>query len=213
MRRFVEIGFLCLLLSGCGTTGGLGKLGSLVPERLAALSHVNDQSSVDVATEAQYNQAVELLRGGEVSRAEEMFESIAGAHPELAGPHHNLALIRLADGRLEQAVAAARQATECSPASAAAFNTLGIALRRQGRMAEAEQAYLEAVALDEDYALTWRNLGVLYDLYLQRPHEALSAYQRFQALVADPDKEVAMWISDLTRRFGESPRSAQAVRP
>jgi tetratricopeptide (TPR) repeat protein len=213
LRRFIEIICLCLLLGGCGTTGGLSKPGSLVPERLGALQRGNGQSKLDASTEAQFREAVELLRAGETSQAEELFKRISDTHPELGGPHLNLALISLADDRLAEAATSAGKATECSPASAPAFNTLGIVLRRQGQLADAEQAYRKAVRLDEGYSLAWRNLGVLYDLYLQRPHEALTAYQRFQALAVEPDKEVAMWINDLTRRFGEGPRSVQVTRP
>lgn len=213
MRRFIEISLLCLVLAGCSTTGGLDRLGSIVPERLAALAPDRHSGEPDADTRAQFQRAVELLRTGDAASAEALFEDIAGVYPELAGPHLNLALIRLADGRVADATLSASKATRCSPESAPAFNTLGIALRRQGQLDDAEQAYRKAVSLDENYAIAWRNLGVLYDLYLQRPHDALAAYQRFQALLVEPDKKVAMWIDDLTRRFGEAPRTAQVKRP
>ena len=77
---------------------------------------------------------------------------------------------------------------------------------------EAEQAYLRAIESDPSYALAHHNLGVLLDLYLHRPADALPHYRRYQDLLAEPDAAVGRWIIDLERRVGvvdETPRVAQ----
>lgn len=210
MRKFIEILLLCALLSGCAASGGLA---TFVSDTREAVGARLDAGHADAATQARFDEALGALRSGERARAEKLFEALSEERPKLAGPHLNLALIRLADGRLAEAEASARKARSVSPHSAQANNALGIVLRRQGKFLQAEEAYLDAVADEPQYAFAWRNLGVLYDLYLQRPHKALSAYQKFQALVAEPDKEVALWISDLSRRFGETPRAAAVTSP
>ena len=83
-------------------------------------------------------------------------------------------------------------------------------LRRQGKFGEAEAAYLKAVTASPDYALAHYNLGVLYELYLQRLDAALQHYERYQAVTGE-DKQVAKWIADLKRRLGNTQRTANVT--
>ena len=82
--------------------------------------------------------------------------------------------------------------------------------RRTGRFADAEQAYQRAVAADPAYASAYRNLGVLYDLYLQSPERALPMYLRYQELSGGADKQVAEWIKDVSRRAAAEQKPAEA---
>ncbi|MGH8263721.1 MAG: hypothetical protein ACRET4_09590, partial [Steroidobacteraceae bacterium] len=54
-----------------------------------------------------------------------------------------------------------------------------------------------------------RNLGVLYDLYLQMPGKALPLYQKYQELSGGADKQVAEWIKDVSRRAGVAPKPVE----
>lgn len=217
-KNILAGGLLCTLLAGCSSTGKLARLGELVPERIARIAApaAGEQSAGPaVADEVkhEYDRAVAALQSGDTSAAEAQFEKLAAAHPKLAGPHLNLALIHLQAGRVDEAAAALEAALARNASSAPAHNLTGIVLRRQGDFKGAERAYRAAVAVDDRYPHAWRNLGVLYDLYLQQPQRALDAYQRYQALTREPDKEVALWISDLTRRYGNTGRTAQAGEP
>ena len=100
------------------------------------------------------------------------------------------------------------------PEHPAANNQLGILRRSQGRFADAEAAYERAIAADPDYALAYMNLGILLDVYLRRPADALANYERYQELLIEPDRAVAGWIVDLRRRLGvpaEPQRVAQEI--
>ena len=220
MYRFTDMFLLCVLLSlllgGCAATSAISpmsRLGALLPERITGNQQQSGPVTTDAALQARFDAAVEALRAGEHEAAAAEFEQLAQSHSQLAGPHINLAIIYIRQGRTQDAGIAANEAIKRNPKSAPAYNLQGIVFRQQGKFTEAEQAYRAALANDPGYAHAWRNLGVLYDLYLQQPHEALAAYQRFQALALQPDKEVAIWISDLTRRFGDAPRAAQARQP
>ena len=98
---------------------------------------------------------------------------------------------------------------------AAANTQLGILLREQGKFDEAEAAYRRALATDPSYALAHYNLGVLLDLYLRRPAEALEHYEAYQASLAEPNETVGRWIIDLRRRAGNggTARVAQGDTP
>ncbi len=78
------------------------------------------------------------------------------------------------------------------------LNQQGIAYRQQGKFVEAEQAYQQALAIDDQYANAWLNLGILYDLYRPDAIKARQAYEKFQKLQATPDKDVAAWIKALS---------------
>ena len=89
---------------------------------------------------------------------------------------------------------------------------IGLEHRRAGRFDMAEQAYRSALDADPAYGPAILNLGVLLDLYLQRPVAALGFYESYQATLAEPDPRVAAWISVVairpardTERTGEGP--------
>ena len=46
-------------------------------------------------------------------------------------------------------------------------------------------AYDAALTLEPDYALAHRDIGILYDLYLQQPAQALTHYKRYLELAGD----------------------------
>lgn len=71
----------------------------------------------------------------------------------------------------------ARDLTERHPRSAAAYAALGDLMVSEGRLADAQQAYFKAVALEADNARYAYNLAVALDR-LHKPEQALSYYER-----------------------------------
>ena len=69
---------------------------------------------------------------------------------------------------------------------------------------------MKAVTVAPEYALAHYNLGVLNELYLQRLETALQHFQTYQSLVGE-DKQVAKWITDLTRRVAANQRTANVA--
>jgi tetratricopeptide (TPR) repeat protein len=214
--------FVALLLSGCAhspapVTGGTTEASpAAVPSpgqstREARRARRAKDDAADVAAGAvalpealaqRHADALAAIEAGHHEEAEAALEEVIAAAPELTGPRINLALLYVRTGRLAEAQSALEQALALRPASAAAETQLGVVLRMRGRFAEAEQAYLAALAADPAYANAHYNIGVLYDLYLQRPADALSHYEQYQSLSGAADEQVAKWIADLTRRHG-----------
>jgi hypothetical protein len=54
---------------------------------------------------------------------------------------------------------------------------------------------------------------MLYDLYLGDPARALAQYERFQALPAGADPQVAKWIAELKTRKPATLAAAPAAAP
>lgn len=155
----------------------------------------------------RFDQALDLLKSGQVSAATQLLQQLAAAYPALAGPVLNLGLIELKAGRYEAANGYFKQAVGRDAHSAAASNYLGVSYRYLGRFKDAESAYQAAIMVDDSYPAAHLNLGVLYDLYLQQPDLALPQYQRYQSLLETPDAKVAGWIKELSGRLNADKKS------
>jgi tetratricopeptide (TPR) repeat protein len=170
---------------------------------------------VPEAAAAAYERAVAAMRARNWLEAELELEQLTLEHPDYPGPHVNLALVYLNDGRRDDARKELDLALGVDAGHAAANTQLGILLRENGEFAAAEAAYRRALGTDPDHALAHYNLGVLLDIYLRRPAEALQHYEAYQATLSEPNETVGRWIIDLRRRVGngEGARVAQGDGP
>jgi len=158
-----------------------------------------------------YERALGLMDAGRDADASRQLSELADRYPEYAGPLMNLGLIAARNGDTQAASGYFNLATTICATCAPAWNQLGILHREQGRFADAEQAYQQALSSDPGYALAHYNLGVLYDLYQGRHAVAVEHYERYVSLAggSGDTTQVDRWIADLRRRLGEPPRAAQ----
>ena len=195
-----------LLCHGCGGSG------PVVPELELPEGVTADDALaplVSPAALAAFDDALEAMNGPDPVEAELRLEQFVLEYPQYPGGYVNLAILY---ERSDVEALLLDQALAIDPANAAANNQLGMLLRKQGQFADAEQAYVRAIETDPMYALAHHNLGVLLDLYLHRPAEALQHYQRYQELLAEPDAAVGRWIIDLQRRLGTNEDTARLAQ-
>lgn len=166
-----------------------------------------EPAPVDAGVQRAFDAARQLLAAGRLAEAERAFAALAKSHPELAGPHANLALVHRQAGRWPEAVAAMERAVALSP-RADLHNQLGITYRLAGRFSDARAAYEKAIELEPEHKLALLNLGILLDLYLPDPARALALYERYMALAGNDDN-VKKWISDLRNRNPQKSAVAQ----
>ncbi len=205
VRALVVSALFGLLLSGCGfvpTRSGA--------DREAEQAAQTAEPALPPEAVQQFDRAVTLMTSGDLAQAEQGFRALADAYPSYSGPWLNLGILHAKAGKLEEAEQALREAIARNGGNAAAHNQLGIVYRKQGRFEEADAAYTRALQIDPNYALAYLNLGVLCDLYLQEPQRALEAYERYLSLASEPDAKVSGWVTELRKRIGAEPRSAQA---
>jgi Flp pilus assembly protein TadD len=196
---------VALLAAGCSLVGG-----DKAPEAAALAVETGPTPAVM----AEYSAALAQLQSGDEAVAGSSLQAFSAAHPELAGPLLNLALLRMREGDEAAAASLFEQAGAVCGRCAPVWNGRGVLYRQQGRFAEAEQAYLQAIELEPGYALAWYNLAVFYDLYVQRPELALKNYEQYLALGGDEGQaEVERWIADLRRRVSSTPTTARAEGP
>ncbi len=120
---------------------------------------------------------------GQRHEAGALYRRVLRLDPENATASSGL-LALLAEGDTTSAGGLARDLTQRHPDSATALATLGSIMAREGRLAEAQQAYFKAVTLEPGNALYTYNLAVALDR-LHKPAEAIRYYERALQL-SDP---------------------------
>jgi len=194
-----------LVIAGCASTGSKpavrGQAGNTIDARA---------QKIPAQALTMFEQAVAAMAAGDLVDAELRFKEFLLQYSGYPGVYVNLAIIHSNNGNDTAAEEAINAALVLDADYPPALNQQGMLLRRNGKFIEAEAAYLKAVTASPDYALAHYNLGVLNELYLQRLDAALRHFEHYQELVGE-DKQVARWITDLSRRVMANQRSANAV--
>ncbi|MFM8552727.1 MAG: caspase family protein [Nitrospiraceae bacterium] len=81
--------------------------------------------------------------------------------------------------KVDEALAAGELAVKYAPTNADAHYTLGLVRQKKGRYKEAEQAFLQALAVNPDYSDVHLSLGDLYAEDLKDRKKAVASYQRY----------------------------------
>jgi TolA-binding protein len=148
-----------------------------------------------------FARATQFANAGRATDAELELKQFELQHPGFTAPAIDLGLLSRQHGDLAASEQALRRATMQDGAGAVAWDELGLTLRQEGKFADARTAYVSAIAQNEGYAPSHRNLAVLLDLYLGDPVAALPEMVRYQQLTAE-DKPVTTWIAELRARTG-----------
>ena len=125
--------------------------------------------------------------------------AMAPSHPEVLHLQANLDAMH---GRYVEAVTALQQAMRQRPNDPLILNSLGLVLRRTGRLEDATQAFRHALKLDSRLAGTWFNLALV--------HAALSEFDQAMAalrtvLQLSPDFHNARtMLADLLKEEGSA---------
>jgi len=200
--RPISLLLLLLLLVGCA---------GITPRLDAPLQVVTEQKPASPArlpepAQAQLRQVLSAMQTGDEAQAMPLLQGLVEAYPDLLSPWLNLGILRLRTGQLESADAALQQALRLDPENPVAQHQRAIVLRHQGRFKEALALYQALLAAHPDHALGHRNLGILYDLYLNQPQQALAHYRRYAAFSVDGQAESRVWIAELQRRIAAEGR-------
>ena len=161
--------------------------------------------SEEHATQAQlaqptFDQALDLMKGGELDAALRLFRDLSLNYPELAGPVVNQAIILRKQNNLEDAYDLLQDASVRISDNPFLFNELGLVCRKLGKLKQAQASYQSAINVDNRFPDAHYNLAILADLYLHQPALALQEFQLYQTLISEPDETVAGWIKELERR-------------
>jgi len=208
----VALVLLCVLLSGCAEFAAVTAPASGRPATKTAGTEASSGTIQYVPPQALtlFERATAALAAGDFVEAEFGFKELSLLYPDYPGAYVNLAIIHAHNDDDEAAKAAIDAALALNASHPVALNQAGMLFRRNGKFLEAEAAYLKAVTVSPDYALAHYNLGVLYELYMQRLDKALQHFVAYQSIVGE-DRQVDKWIADLRRRVAAIQRTANAT--
>jgi len=203
MKHFAKTSLLlpALLLAAC--TDGPGpryygsppasQLAEVKPAEVAAASP--DPAKGDAAQ--RFQNALKLMKDHQPQEAREAFAGLAQDFPQYSGPLNDLGVLQAQGKQRDQAIASFAKAIAANGNNAFAYGWLGILYRESGDYAHAEQAYRKAIELKPDDAAAHLNLGILCDIYLKHPAEALAQYREYQRIAGSNNLMVAVWIKQL----------------
>ncbi len=199
MKPVLKAIFCCsmvLAIQACQSTAPVPSITpNPIPTEVVNLEPVTDQNLID------YESAIEQLKTGKFEKATMALEQLSIKTPEMEYLFTNLGLAYFRQKNYRQAEAAFERAISQNKSDAVAYNHLGILTRMKGEFNNARLNYETAINIDHEYAPAYLNLGILFDIYLQDLKQALSQYEKFQALTDNEDKTVAGWIVDIKRRL------------
>ena len=150
--------------------------------------------------------AVEHHRGGDVPRAESIYNQILKADPNQPQALHLLGVIAFQGGNNEKAVELIEKALSIHPEFAEAYCNLGIAQNKLGKFDKALICYKRAIALKPNYAEAQSHLGLGIQT-LGRVDEAVVHFRK--ALALKPDSAEAH--NNLGNALKELGQSEEAV--
>ncbi len=156
--------------------------------------------------------ASSAIAKGDLKRADDIFQAIAKQFAEQASVFNAMGLVMYSHGRIEDSVAAYKQALEIEPGNHHAANNLGTAFLRLGRLGQAEARFRRITEEAPDYAKGHANLGLA--LHAQgRPGAAVEALRR--AVSIDPAYAKAQFnlgeICQELGALGEATKAFQAA--
>lgn len=145
----------------------------------------------------RFREALKLMKSQQNAEAIQAFLALSRDFPQYSGPFTDLGILYAQGRQRDQAIVSFSKAVAANPNNAVALNWLGSLYREGGDFARAEQSWLAALAVKPDYAPVHRNLGILYDVSLRRPQQAVAAYREYLKYAGMEDLIVTAWINEL----------------
>lgn len=168
------------------------------------------EPELDGSLMAEYSQARQLIEAGRLSEAKAILERLSKKIANQPEIQNALGVLYRKGGDLGLALEAYAKAVENKPEFAPAIFNMAIVYREQGDFSKAEQAYQRVLQISPNLGAAHLNLAILYDLYFNRPSDALRHYRKFESL-GGTNEMIPIWISDLERRL--SPRQPGGAPP
>jgi Flp pilus assembly protein TadD len=149
-----------------------------------AVAVAQDACALTPADPASLEQLASLYSdAGDATRLDAVLDRLRPWLQKRAGPHYYMAASKFLRGRVEEALADAREAVALDPRHGAAHNLLGAIHASLGQPAAAREAFQKALSLDPRDSATYTNLGLLE---LSSGNRAVAAKLFAQALLLDP---------------------------
>lgn len=193
---------LFVLMLGCAKHPGVSppKTAASKPASAGGINRQSIAPGPNLQALSAYQKGVEFYAKENLEAAAKAFEEAQKIAPGLALPAYGSGLVCLRRNQFKEAAAAFSRAIANKTNFPQAYLGLGIAQRHLGEFRAAERAYLEGIKYDGSLANLHYNLGILYEVYLGEPKDALKQYQVYLSLAQkNADERVKTWVSLLQK--------------
>jgi tetratricopeptide (TPR) repeat protein len=208
--------FLCLGLNACGlwpfdsaantTAVSTAEIANESASLGDAQQYKTSQAVSNTDALADFNQANQLL-ANDPQQAERLYLQAIDEVDDFEAAYFNLLKLQFEQQNKAQLNQYYQQVRTKQIASARIENLMAVYYRQQSDFDKAKTHYQRALAIDETHLASLKNIGILYELYLQQPAQALDYYQRYQqalALIEQQDKQIDNWITDLQSQLQQN---------
>ena len=137
----------------------------------------------------------------EQSDAEKNLQIIIDEQSTLSGPAYNMAVLKYQQKDFKKALEYCEVALQRNFYNQDARNLQAFIYREKSDFEKSESLHKENLKVWAGYKPAYRNLGILYDLYMGKPEEGLPYYQQYNALLVEQDRQVLGWVLDIQRRL------------
>lgn len=183
-----------------------------IPDASVEAAAEDDTDAAPVKTpEERFAQALTLMKQRKTAQAEAAFMELAKDFPDATGPQTNLGIIFANTKRNDAAIAAFTRAASANGENASAFNWLGILNRRSGNFERAKLSFEKAIEVNPNYAAAHLNLGLLLELSMNQPADAVESYRSYQKVVGEKDLRVLPWIAEIEARQPSAQESSTPI--
>jgi Tfp pilus assembly protein PilF/SAM-dependent methyltransferase len=164
-----------------------------------------------------FDEAQDLHQAGRLADAKARYDRILAADPRHGPTLHMVGLMAYQVGQNDLAVDILSRAAQRADATAALHSNLGLALRAQGKVAEAAASFRRALAINPDAAETHSNLG---NVLMEQGHVAAAANAYGRAVALNPGLAAlhanlgdALWAQGKLAEAEASHNQALALEP
>ena len=179
------------------------KTGQLLPYKRRPNPYLQIKKQLPPAAVGQFIAAKRDIELKRYASAESILERLTKEYKNLSGSWYLLGEIGIEKNDLESAEKNFKKAVSVNRKNINAFLRIALVQRMQGKFIEAQNTYVDLLALWRDFPEAHLNLGILYDIYLNQPLEGQRHYEAYHYLTRARNKRVAGWLEEIKARTGK----------
>ncbi len=182
-------------------------------EKFGPNPYLQNPPIVNSDTVANFSQALSLASEEKYEEAALLLEELSENNAQLSGPAYNRAVLAYKEDDMKLAlewvdIALARNAYNLD-----AKNLKANIFKNQAKFEAAEIEYKGIISMWGAYLPAYKNLGILYDMYMGKLALALEQYRLYDSLNPKIDKQVEGWIAVIARQMPAEPEPVPANEP
>lgn len=166
---------------------------------------------VDAAIVSDFESAIKQIESKDYDDAKLALVTLHDNQPHLSGPAYQLGRLYFEQKKQDEAISWLQKALSRNPTNFDARNFLAFIYREKGEFEKAETLWLENLSFWAGYAPSYKNLGILYDLYQGKPEKAIGFYKQYNLLQDKPDRLVSGWVLTIDRQLLAMQKAQQSA--